>query len=54
VQTKNEYMRTIAQKHPQLGLPQPLVRAESLAPKAEKKPSTLDFIQQLRKNVKKK
>jgi hypothetical protein len=54
VQTKNDYMQTIAQKHPQLGLPQPLVRTASLVPKAEKKPSTLDFIQQLRKNVKKK
>jgi hypothetical protein len=53
VQTKNDYMRTIAGKHPELGLPQPLVRAESLAPKAEEKPSTLDFIQQMRKNAKK-
>jgi hypothetical protein len=54
VQTKNNYMLTIAQKHPHLGLPRPLVRIESLTPKAEKKPSTLDFIQQLRKNAKKK
>jgi hypothetical protein len=51
VQTKNDYMRRIAEKHPELGLPQPLVRAESLAPKAEKRPSTLDFIQQMRKNT---
>jgi len=54
VQTKNDYMLTIAQKHPRLGLPQPLVRAESLVPKPEKKPSTLDFITQLRKSAKKK
>ncbi len=53
VQTKNAYMLTIAEKHPQLGLPPPLVRSESLVPKAEKKPSTLDFIQQLRRNAKK-
>jgi hypothetical protein len=54
VQTKNTYMLTIAEKHPNLGLPRPLVRIETLVPKAEKKPSTLDFIQQLRKNAKKK
>ena len=54
VQTKNDYMIAIAQRHPQLGLPAPLVRPENLAPKPEKKPGKLDLIQQLTKKTKKK
>jgi hypothetical protein len=53
VQTKNAYMRALAEKHRQLELPAPLVRAESLAPKIEKKLGTLDLIMQLKKTTKK-
>jgi hypothetical protein len=54
VATKNDYMNAIAQRHPQLGLPAPLVRPESLVPKPEKKPGKLDLIQALTKKTKKK
>jgi hypothetical protein len=52
VRTKNDYMQAIAERHPQLSLPRPLVSAESLAPKVEKKPGRLDLIQQLKKGAK--
>jgi hypothetical protein len=53
VQTKNAYMQALADKHPHLELPASLVRAESLVPKIEKKPGTLDLIMQLKKTSKK-
>lgn len=53
VQTKNAYMQTLAEKHPHLGLPAPLVTPASLAPKVERKPSRLELIAQLKKNAKK-
>lgn len=54
VRLKNQYMETLARKYPHLGLPRPVVRLESLAPKVEKKPGKLDLIQQLTKSAKKK
>lgn len=54
VQTKNAYMNAIAERYPHLGLPAPVVRPESLAPKPVKKPGKLDLIQQLSKHTKKK
>jgi hypothetical protein len=54
VRTKNDYMDAIAARHPDLGLPRPLVAVESLAPKIEKKSGKLDLIQQLMKSAKKK
>jgi hypothetical protein len=54
VQTKNGYMTALAERYPNLGLPQPLVDAQSLAPKPERKPGMLDLITQLRKSAKKK
>jgi hypothetical protein len=54
VRTKNEYMIAIAQRHPHLGLPQPLVSPESLAPKIERPTGKLDLIQQLMKSAKRK
>ena len=51
---KNDYMQAIAERHPHLELPQPLVSVESLAPKAERKPGKLALIQQLMKSAKKK
>jgi hypothetical protein len=53
VRTKNDYMKSLAERHPHLGLPVPLVRPEGLAPKPEKKPGKLDLIQQLTKKTKK-
>jgi hypothetical protein len=52
VRTKNEYMSVIAERHAHLGLPQPLVMPESLAPKSEKPTGKLDLIQQLMKSAK--
>lgn len=52
VQTKNDYMQALAQRHPHLGLPAPLVRPESLAPRPAKMPGKLDLIQQLTKKKK--
>jgi len=54
IRTKNAYMEAIAERHPHLVLPQPLVRPESLAAKIAKKPGRLDLIQQLMKSKKKK
>jgi len=54
VRSKNDYMQALAARNPQLDLPQPLVRIESLAPKAERKTGKLDLIQQLLKSKKKK
>ena len=54
VQTKNDYMRELAAKHPHLGLPEPLVKPASLAPKVKRQPSRLDLIAQLKKSAKKK
>jgi len=54
VRVKNDYMQAIAERHPHLELPQPLVSVESLAPKAERKPGKLALIQQLMKSAKKK
>jgi len=53
VQTKNDYMRALANTHPHLGLPEPLVKMASLAPKVARKPSRLDLIAQLKKGAKK-
>jgi len=53
VRTKNDYMVTIAERHPHLGLPRPLVAVESLAPKVERPTGKLDLIQQLMKSTKK-
>jgi hypothetical protein len=52
VETKNGYMIALAERSPHLGLPQPLVSVESLAPKVEKPPGRLALIQQLTKNAK--
>jgi hypothetical protein len=52
VRTKNEYMIVIAERHPHLGLPQPLVVPESLVPKNAKPTGKLDLIQQLMKSAK--
>jgi len=54
VQTKNDYMRELAAKHPHLGLPEPLVKMASLAPKIKRQPSRLELIAQLKKSAKKK
>jgi hypothetical protein len=54
VQTKNDYMRALAAKHPHLGLPEPLVKPASLAPKVKRQPSRLELIAQLKKSAKKK
>jgi hypothetical protein len=54
VRIKNEYMQDLAGRHPNLALPPPLVRLESLAPKIERKTGKLDLIQQLTKSTKKK
>jgi hypothetical protein len=54
VRTKNEYMEGLAERNPQLGLPPPLVRVESLAPRIERKAGKLDLIQQLMKSAKRK
>ena len=54
VHNKNEYMRELAAKNPHLGLPEPLVKEASLAPKPARKPSRLDLIAQLKKSAKKK
>ncbi|HEV8022873.1 MAG TPA: hypothetical protein VGP41_16475 [Candidatus Lustribacter sp.] len=51
---KNDYMNTLAAKHPHLELPPPLVNMESLAPKIERKAGRLDLIQLLKKSAKKK
>jgi hypothetical protein len=53
VRTKNAYMLAIAERHPHLALPRPLVRLESLAAPVERKPGKLDLIQQLTKSAKK-
>jgi hypothetical protein len=52
VRTKNEYMRTLAQQHPHLGLPPPLVNEAALAPRVQRKPGRLDLIQLLMKSIK--
>jgi len=52
VRIKNEYMQTLAAKHPHVGFPPPLVTLASLVPKPEKKPSRLELIQQLKKAAK--
>jgi hypothetical protein len=54
VQTKNDYMRMLAAKHPHLGLPEPLVKPASLAAKVKRQPSRLELIAQLKKSAKKK
>jgi hypothetical protein len=54
VQTKNAYMNAIAERYPHLGLPAPVVRLESLAPKPVKKPGKLDLIARLTKHKEKK
>lgn len=54
VALKNDYMNTLAAKHPHLGLPKPLVNMESLAPIIERKAGRLDLIQLLKKSAKKK
>jgi hypothetical protein len=54
VHVKNDYMRELAQRHPHLGLPEPLVKPASLAPKVKRPPSRLDLITQLKKSAKKK
>ncbi len=54
VRVKNDYMKAIAERHPHLELPPPLVDVESLAPRAERKPGKLALIQQLMKSAKKK
>jgi hypothetical protein len=54
VRVKNDYMKAIAERHPHIDLPGPLVSVESLAPKIAKKPGRLDLIQQLTKSAKKK
>jgi hypothetical protein len=53
VRTKNGYMTAIAERHPHLGLPRPLVSAESLARVPDAKPGRLALIQKLTGNVKK-
>jgi len=52
VRTKNDYMRTLAEQHPHLGLPQPLVDTESLTRTIAKKPGKLALIQQLIQSTK--
>jgi hypothetical protein len=54
VRTKNDYMIAIAERHPRIGLPRPLVVVESLAAKIEKPTGKLDLIQQLMKSTKRK
>jgi hypothetical protein len=53
VRTKNGYMTAIAERHPHLGLPRPLVSAESLAHVPDAKPGRLALIQKLTRNAKK-
>jgi hypothetical protein len=53
VRTKNAYMVAIAERHPDIALPRPLVAPESLVPAVEKKPGKLDLIAQLTKSAKK-
>jgi len=52
VRTKNDYMQTLAERHPHLGLPQPLVSAESLTRTIEKKPGKLALIQRIMQSMK--
>jgi hypothetical protein len=47
-------MQAIAERHPHLEFPRPLVGLESLAPKIERKTGKLDLIQQLMKSAKRK
>jgi hypothetical protein len=49
VRTRNGYMLALAERHPHLGLPPPLVSPESLAPKPERVPGKLDLIAALTK-----
>jgi hypothetical protein len=49
VRTRNGYMTTIAGLHPRLGLPPPLVSAESLVPRPRAKPGRLALVQRLKR-----
>jgi hypothetical protein len=53
VRTRNGYMQTLAERHPDVGFPPPLVTAESLTPKKVRPPGKLDLIQALTKRAKK-
>lgn len=52
VQTRNGYMRAIAEQHPNLLLPDPIVDVASLAPKIERPPTKLALIAQLMQSKK--
>jgi hypothetical protein len=54
VQMKNDYMQALAERHPHLGLPLPVVRPETLAPRPLKAPGKLELIQLLTRKTKKK
>jgi hypothetical protein len=52
VRTKNDYMTTLAARHPHLGLPRPLIDPIALAPKIDRKPGKLALIQRLTQSSK--
>jgi hypothetical protein len=52
VRTRNGYMTALAQRHPHLGLPRPLVSAELLTPRPAPKPGRLALIRTLTESAK--
>lgn len=52
VRTRNGYMTALAERHPHLGLPRPLVSAEMLAPRPVPKPGRLALIRTLTESAK--
>ena len=52
VRTKNAYMEALAQRHPHLELPRPLVEVELLLQKADRAPGRLGLIQRLKESAK--
>jgi hypothetical protein len=51
VRTRNGYLTDLAQRHPHLAFPPPLVSAASLVPRSVPKPGRLALIQRLTKSV---